>query len=132
MMAKRVAPQLVNWPLLPYPDAAGQLSYPTLEESVRQSIRVILETRPGEQLMRPLFGAGLGNYIHEQNTLLTRRRITDLIKDSLERWEGRIILNRVEVGEVPNEPTRLRIEIAYQLKRTGAPQRLSLMMELGA
>ena len=131
-MAKRVFPQLVNWPLLPYPDASGQLSYPTLEESVRQSIRVILQTRPGEQLMRPLYGGGLENYVHEPNTLLTRRRITDLIKDSLERWERRIILNRVEVQEVPGEPTRLRVEIAYQLKRTGAPQRIGLTMELEA
>ena len=131
-MAKRVFPQLVNWPLLPYPDVNGRLNYPTLEESVRQSIRVILQTRPGEQLMRPLFGAGLENYVHEPNTLLTRRRITDLIKDSLERWERRIILNRVEVQEVPDQPTRLRVEIAYQLKRTGAPQRIGLTMELEA
>ena len=131
-MAKRVTPQLINWPLLPYPDAAGRLSYPTPEESIRQAVRVILQTRPGEQLMRPAFGAGLENYVHEQNTLLTRRRITDLIKESLERWERRIILNRVEVNEVPGQPTRLRVEIGYQLKRTGAPQRLGLVMELEA
>jgi uncharacterized protein len=129
-MAKRAVPQLINWPLLPYPDATGQLNYPTLEESVRQAIRVILQTRPSEQLMRPIFGAGLENYVHEQNTLLTRRRITDLIKDSLNRWERRIILHRVEVNEVPGQPTRLRVEVSYQLKRTGAPQRLGLVMEL--
>jgi uncharacterized protein len=129
-MAKRVVPQLINWPLLPYPDAAGQLSYPTPEESVRQLIRIILQTRPSEQLMRPFFGAGLENYVHEQNTLLTRRRITDLVKASLERWERRIILNRVEVNEVPGQPTRLRVEIGYQLKRTGATGRLGLVMEL--
>jgi phage baseplate assembly protein W len=131
-MAKRVMPQLLNWPLLPYPDAAGQLNYPTLEESVRQSIRVILQTRPSEQLMRPLFGAGLENYVHQQNTLLTRRRITDLIRESLKRWERRIILSRVEVSEVPNYPTRLRVEIGYQLKRTGATGRLGLTMDLEA
>jgi phage baseplate assembly protein W len=131
-MAKRLLPQLINWPLLLQPDATGQLNYPTLEESVRQAIRIILQTRPGEQLMRPLFGAGLENYVHEQNTLLTRRRITDLIRDSLARWELRIILNRIEVSEVAGQPTWLRVEIGYQLKRTGAPQRLGLMMDLGS
>ena len=132
MMAKRSLPQLINWPLWLQPDATGQLNYPTLEESVRQAIRVILQTRPGEQLMRPLFGAGLDNYIHQQNTLLTRRRITDLIRDSLVRWELRIIVNRVEVSEVAGQPTQLRVEIGYQLKRTGALQRLGLMMNLGS
>jgi phage baseplate assembly protein W len=131
-MAKRQTRQLINWPLMPYPDETGQLNYPTLEASVRQSIRVILQTRPTEQLMRPLFGAGLENYVHEQNTLLTRRRITDLIKESLNRWERRISLNRVEVNEVSGQPTRLRVEISYQLKRTGAAQRLGLELELEA
>ncbi|OLE52302.1 MAG: baseplate assembly protein [Acidobacteria bacterium 13_1_20CM_3_53_8] len=131
-MEKRVPPILIGWPLLPVPDSKGQLNYPLLEESVRQSIRVILQTRPGEQLMRPRFGAGLEDFVYEQNTLTTRRRITDLIKQSLERWERRIILNRVEVNEVPGEPTHLRVEIAYQLKRTGASQQIGLTMELEA
>lgn len=131
-MTKRSMPQLINWPLLPYPDAMGQLNYPTFEQSVRQAIRIILQTRPGEELMRPLFGAGLANYVHEQNTLVTRRRITDLIKDSLGRWERRIILNRVEVSEMPDQPTRLRVEIGYQLKRTGAQQQFGFMLELEA
>lgn len=131
-MEKRVPPKLIGWPLLPVPDSEGRMSYPPLEESVRQSIRVILQTRPGEQLMRPRFGAGLADFVYEQNTLTTRRRITDLIRQSLERWERRIILNRVEVNEVPGEPTHLHVEIAYQLKRSGAVQQLGLMMELEA
>jgi phage baseplate assembly protein W len=131
-MEKRVPPKLIGWPLLPVPDSEGRLNFPSLEESVRQSIRVILQTRPGEQLMRPRFGAGLADFVNEQNTLTTRRRITDLIKQSLERWERRIILNRVEVNEVPGEPTHLRVEIAYQLKRNGAAEQVGLTMELGA
>lgn len=127
------APQgLIGWPLLPVPDEHGELRFPTLEESVRQQIRVILRTRPGEQLMRPVFGAGLENFLHEQNTLTTRRRIRDSITDALTALERRIILNRVEVSEVKDEPARLRVEIAYQLKRTGSPQRVGLTMELEA
>ena len=112
---------LLGWPLLPVPDAHGQLSYPDLEESVRQSIRVILSTRPGEQLMRPDFGGGLDRMVHEPNTLTTRRRIRDLVRDSLSRWERRILLDRVEAWEVENHPDQVRVEIVYRLARTGAP-----------
>ncbi|HEU4386676.1 MAG TPA: GPW/gp25 family protein [Blastocatellia bacterium] len=130
-MAERLPnPAPIGWPLLPLPDVNGQLGYPTLEESVRQSVQIILRTRPGEQLMRPLFGAGLEDYLHEQNTLTTRRRIRDLISESLGRLEPRITVNRVEVAEVPDEPTRIRVEIAYQLRRTGALQQLGLTMDL--
>jgi phage baseplate assembly protein W len=133
VMATQKPPSpLIGWPLLPLPDTAGRLNYPTLEESVRQQIQVILRTRPGEQLMKPAFGAGLEEFLHESNTLTTRRRIKDLIAESIERWEKRIILDRVEVREVPERPTHIRIEMSYRLRRTGAPQQVGLMMELEA
>jgi hypothetical protein len=133
MMPNQLLPPVLRgWPLLPLPDSNGRLDYPVLEESVRQSIRVLLSTRPGEQLMRPSFGAGLQGFLHEQNTLTTRRRIRDLVTDSLARWETRITVDRVDVRELPDEPTKIRVEIAYRLKRTGAPQQLGLTMELEA
>lgn len=123
-------PLPTNWPLLPLPDAQGQLRYPLLEDSIRQSIQIILRTRPGEQLMRPEFGAGLENFLHEPNTLITRRRIHDAIAQSLQQWEPRILLNRVEVAEVPDQPTHIRIEVLYQIKRTGTAQQMGLTMQL--
>ncbi len=121
----------LGWPLLPQPDAAGRLAFPTLEESIGQAIRVILQTRPGEQLMRPDFGAGLSDFVHEPQTLTTRRRIRDLITQALERWEDRLLLDRVEVSEVPNEPTHVRVFIGYRLKRTGVSQQVGLTVEVG-
>ena len=132
-MANSSSSQLpIGWPLLPLPDASGRLTYPTLDQSVRQSIQVILRTRPGEQLMRPDFGAGLESFLHEQNTLTTRCRIRDRITESLNEWEDRILLDRVDVSEVPDTPIQIRIEIAYRLKRTGGARQLGLTMELEA
>jgi len=122
----------ISWPLLPLPDAAGQLAWPLLERSVADQIRVILMTRPGEQLMRSGFGAGLENFLHEPNTLNTRRRLHDLIVSSLNRWEQRILVDDVAVDEVPNEPARVRVEISYRLRRTGATRRTGLTLDLGA
>ncbi|HEX2828597.1 MAG TPA: GPW/gp25 family protein [Burkholderiales bacterium] len=121
---------LIGWPLLPLPDAQGRLSYPDLEQSVRELIRVILSTRPREQLMRPDFGAGLDLLLHEPNTLATRREIRDRVQSALERWEKRILLDRVEVWDVEGEPTHVRVEIAYRLARTGAPGVVALTMQL--
>jgi len=128
-MAETVRP-LLGWPLLPLPDEHGCLGYPSLEDSVRQTIRVILSTRPKEQLMRPDFGAGLDLLLHEPNTLATRRRVRDLVQDSLARWERRILLDTVEVWEVEDQPTCLRVEIAYRLARTGAPAQMGLTVQL--
>lgn len=131
-MADRTpSPPRIGWPLLPVPDGDGRLRYPGLDESVRQSLEIVLRTRPGEQLLRPEYGAGLEDLLHEPNTLTTRRRIRDLVTESLNQWERRILLDRVEVWEVPDRPTEVRVEIAYRLRRTGAARQTALTLELG-
>lgn len=127
----RVPAPPLGWPLLPEP-SDGAMAYPDLADSVRQSIKIILLTRPGELLLHPNFGAGLEEFLHEPNILLTRRRIRDRIVESLQRWEPRIFLDQVEVWEVPNRPDRTRVEIFYRLKRTGASANLVLDVMLGS
>lgn len=78
------------------------------------------------------FGAGLENFLHDSNNITTRRRIRDLIMDSLNLWESRILVDRVDVREVPDEPTHIRVEIAYRIRRTGLAQQLGLTMALEA
>ncbi len=123
---------LIGWPLLPVPDANGRLEFRSLEQSVRDMIQVILCTRPGEQLMRPVFGAGLQNFVHEPNTLTVRRRIRDSVQDALARWEPRIFLDRVDVASVENDSTQLRIEIGYRLRRTGLAQTAGATLQVGS
>ena len=111
-------------------DKLAQLRKPPIEDSIHQSIRIILLTRPGEQLMRPNFGAGLANFLHAPNTLVTRRRIRDAVQTALLRWEPRIDLQRVEVWEVENQSEALRVEIVYRVKRTGTVKSMSLTLTL--
>ena len=119
----------LGFPLLSTP-IDGQLHWPKLADSVRQSVEVILRTRPGEQLMRPTFGAGLATLLHEPNTLETRRRIRDRVETALGMWEPRIVLDRVEVWEVDARPDEVRVDIVFRLRRTGATQSLGLTLNL--
>ncbi len=130
-MTREAIVRPLSWPLLPTPDDHGAFGFPTFDDSVRQMIRVILLTRPGEQLMHPEFGAGIGRFLHEPNTIETRRRLRDLVIEALVRWEPRISIDEVEVLEVEGAPTRVRIEILYQLRRTGQANQVALTMTLG-
>jgi len=127
---KRTRP--TGFPLLFRPDEQGGLSFPELEESVQQMLKVILRTRPGEQLMHSDFGAGLEQLVHEPNTLETRRAIHDLVATSITRWEPRILLDRVDVSEVSSDSAEVRVEISYRLRRTGVARQLGLSVTLGA
>ena len=131
MTARAPGPRQLSWPLLGTPDGHGRLAFPTYEDSVREMIRVIMLTRPGEQLMRPEFGAGLGRFVHQPNTIETRRRLRELVLESLQTWEPRITVDEVTVEEIPDQPTAVRVDIAYQLRRTGQRTQLGLTMTLG-
>jgi phage baseplate assembly protein W len=124
-------PRPIGFPLLPVPDADGRLRWPSLEESVAQSIRVLLATRPGERVMRPTFGVGLDRFVNEPDTVTTRARIRESILDGLGKWEPRITVDRVETSDVPGEPGTVRVEIEYRLRRTGSSHRLGLALRTG-
>ena len=127
----RRPPVPIGWPLLPVPDANGELKYPqSLAESVRQQLQVVLSTRPGEQLMRPGFGAGLTEFLGQPDNVTTRRRVYDRVMDAIGRWEPRVQVDRLDVDAVQDRPGWLRIEVAYRLKRTGEPGTLGVNLEL--
>jgi uncharacterized protein len=119
-----------GWPFLPYPQA-GVLSFPALEQSVRDSIRVILMTRPGEQLMRPRFGAGLQNFLDEGNTVALRAQIQTAIMQSLQNYENRISVDAVDVDPVPNSPGEVQVQIYYRVLRTNTQQQIGVTMQVG-
>ena len=127
-MSRLSAP--IGWPLLSTPDEAGRLRWPSLEDSIQQNIKVILQTRPGEQLMRPTYGAGLQDYIGQPDTTTTRRRLADAVQGSLSRYESRILVEGVDVDDDPAAPGWVRVEIRYRIRRTGASRRVGLNLAL--
>lgn len=124
-------PDPVCWPLLPLPDADGRLSWPTLEQSVRQRIEVILRTSPGEQLLRPGFGAGLEQLIHQPNDAGLRARAEQTIATHLHDYEPRIILDHVAV-QTGATPDVLDVTIAYRIRASGAEGRMVATVGAGA
>ena len=123
-------PPPLGWPLLPVPDRNGQLRFPeSLAESVRQQLRVLLSTRLGEQLLHPAYGAGLTDFLGQPDTVTTRARIHDRIREAIGRWETRIDIDRIELSDSPDQPGRLRVEIAYRLRRTAELQTLGVTLE---
>lgn len=107
-----------NAPVRP-DDRSGRLDYASGPEKVRQSILIILDTEPGERVMRPTFGCGLRRYLMKPNTTATRTLIQREVSVALKTWEPRIDVQRVEV--IPgDDPALVLIEILYTHKRDGS------------
>ncbi len=96
---------------------AGELRIAEYEESVRQSIWLILGTSKGERVMRPDFGCGIYDLVFETNSASAAGRIEEEVRNALLFFEPRIDVLEVRVendgrGEV------LMISIDYQIRAT--------------
>lgn len=107
----------VGWSYPTEVEADGELRVAAYEESVRQSIWIILSTAKGERVMRPDFGCGIYDLVFEANTAATAGRIAQEIRRALLMFEPRIDVLDIQVqpegdGEV------ILISIDYQIRAT--------------
>lgn len=81
-------------------------------DKVRQSILAILDTEPGERVMRPDFGCGLRRFLMEPNTVATRALIRHDVELALATWEPRVTIDRVEVV-AGQDPALVLVAVTY-------------------
>ena len=111
-----------NFPVMP-DNVSGGMQYEAGPEKVRESIEIILDTEPGERVMRPTFGCGLRRYLMQPNTVATRALIKRDVELALSLWEPRIKVGSVDV--TPGDDRSLvYIAIAYVHIRDGRPGNL--------
>lgn len=94
------------------PDQAGRLPFVRGPEKVRQAILTLLDTDPGERVMRPDFGCGLRRYLMQPNNPATRAGIARDITQAIARWEPRVRLVDIAVSPTDDRAMVL-IEIHY-------------------
>jgi len=112
-----------SFPILP-DRRAGSLPYISGPDNVRQAIGIILETEPGERVMRPTFGCGLRRYLMKPNTPATRALIQNDVELALAAFEPRINVTSVSVDPDDSEPSLVLIQISYVHNRDGRKDNL--------
>jgi phage baseplate assembly protein W len=100
-------------------DKTGVLKRAEYEESVRQSIWIILGTAKGERMMRPEFGCGIYDLVFEINSDVTAGRVAQAVHEALVQFEPRIDLLDVHVRPA-NEGEALFISIDYRVRATNS------------
>lgn len=112
--------------------ADGRIAWSEGEPNVREAIRIVLSTEPGERLRLPAFGAGLRRFLFEPNTLATHTLIRQTIAEALKRWEPRIQVAAVEVQVDEADAESALATITYRLVATQVQERVSLRVGVSA
>ncbi|MBL8148006.1 MAG: GPW/gp25 family protein [Anaerolineae bacterium] len=86
------------------------------DADIRQAIRIILGTAPGERVMRPEFGCRIHELIFWPANQATADIAERFVREALLRWEPRIRLQAVTVTPGGAQYGQLVVEIEYEIK----------------
>ncbi len=105
-------------------DRSGGVAAAEFEESIRQSLLIILGTAPGERVMRPAFGCHIHDLLFSPNTLATSTVAAEYCVESLSKWEPRIQDVEAEAQPSEDDPNRMDITIKYRVRATNTSRNL--------
>ena len=107
----------VGWGF-PVARAGKRFAQARYEESVRQSIVLILSTGKGERVMRPDFGCGLQELLFAPNSSATRGMAEFSVREALRDWEPRIDVLAVRASSAGEDAQQMLIDIDYRVRLT--------------
>lgn len=102
----------------------GKIALSEGEDSIRESIMIILGTAKGERVMRPDFGCGIWELVFAPNDTSTATLVDFHIKEALLKWEPRIEVLDVSVTPDEEERNKLIINIGYRVRTTNTKSNL--------
>jgi len=105
-------------------DRRGGIALARDETDVEQAIELILATAPGERPMRPEFGCGVHDFVFDSIDAKTVGKMELAIRDALDRWEPRVVVETVEFNLDEVADGRLIIDIGYRVRVTNTLRNL--------
>lgn len=94
------------------------------EKDIRESLQVLLSTRPGERIMIPDYGCSLETLLFESINLTLTTQITELIRTAIIYYEPRIDLERVTLDGEFIIDGRIDIILDYRIRATNSRQNM--------
>ncbi len=105
-------------------DRRGGIALARDETDIEQAIELILATAPGERPMRPEFGCGVHDFVFDSIDAGTVGKMVLAIREALDRWEPRVIVETVEFDLDGVDEGRLMIDIGYRVRVTNTMRNL--------
>lgn len=110
-----------GWAFPPaFDHATGEAALVTEDEDIRQSLRILFDTRPGERVMHPTYGCRIHDYVFDPMNAATLRAMEAAIEQAILFFEPRINLQQAKVQVTDALAGKLAIDLAYTIRQTNA------------
>jgi hypothetical protein len=106
----------------------------TLGEVMKQNIKMVVLTSPGERMMQPNFGVGLRHYLFEQDSSAfpaAKRRIENQVRKYVP-YVQLVEVSLINLQDIPGEsqPTNsMGLQIIYTVPESGMSDSLTITLK---
>lgn len=98
----------------------GEIRMAAGEEDIRESLRILLATTPGERVMLPEYGCPLKSLVFSDFSSTTITELKTMIEQAVLFFEPRIVLEQVQVDTARQVEGVMTILLEYRVRSTNS------------
>jgi Bacteriophage baseplate protein W len=96
----------------------GRIAMSQHEEDIKESIRIILATAPGERVMRPDFGCGIHDLVFSPTNRATLGLFESRVRESITKFEARVEIIDLDISTREIDKGKLEIKLECRVRDT--------------
>jgi phage baseplate assembly protein W len=98
-------------------DNSGFHMIDSLKVNIKQNLKMLILTNPGERVMQPNFGVGIRRFLFEVVGEEVYAEIDSKIKEQVSLYLPYLKITRVQFIRDPNNENRINLKIVYSVPR---------------
>ena len=98
-------------------------------DSIKQDLKMLLLTSPGERIMYPDYGVGIRMFLFSQSGEFTSSLIEQTIREQAEKYMNFIDITSIEINEDSLNPNTIGVGIYYSIPYLNYSDTLNLSLQ---
>jgi len=108
--------------------STGDISTVDNEESIKQSLQMIIETAKGSRVFLSNYGCRIRGFLFEPFDISTAKRIGEELRESITNYEKRIVI--LDINVIMNQQyNSYEVELTYQIINASKPETVLFSIE---
>jgi phage baseplate assembly protein W len=121
-------PLIIDGDLNNVSDNSGYHLISDIRTNIKQNLKMLVLTSPGERVMDPNFGVGIKRFLFEMVDNEVFSRIDSKIRDQVKIYIPYVSINRVRFQEYPDKPNAIKLSIEYSVPRLSLNDVLAVLL----
>jgi phage baseplate assembly protein W len=97
---------------------SGRIAMSEFEQDIKEAIRILLATAPGERVMRPDFGCGIHELVFATISRATIGLFESRVRESIIKFGARIEIIKLDISAKDAVNGKLEIQLTYRVRET--------------